>query len=80
MKTSGIVRNVDELGRVVVPKELRRRMGIENGDSVEIYGEENRIIITKYTPACLFCGGSGDTVTFRSKRICAECLEELRQV
>ena len=79
MKTSGIVRNVDDLGRVVVPKELRRRMGIENGDAVEIYGEENRIIIEKYTPACLFCGGNDGIVQFKDKRICSACIEQLRK-
>ncbi len=77
MKTTGIVRNVDELGRVVVPKELRRQMGIANGDAVEIFGEENRIVIKRYSPVCLFCGESDETVVFKDKRICRKCLVEL---
>ncbi len=79
MKSTGIVRCVDELGRIVVPKELRKKMGISNGDPVEIYSEGERIILEKYRPHCHFCGGDADTVEFRGKNICRKCISELRE-
>lgn len=80
MKSTGIVRNIDELGRVVVPKELRRKLGIANTDPVEIFCEEDKIIIKKYVPVCHFCGSSEGLVEYREKRICSECIKELSAV
>ncbi len=77
MKSTGIVRNIDELGRVVVPKELRRKLGIANTDPVEIFCEEDKIIIKKYIPVCHFCGSSEGLVEYREKRICSTCISEL---
>ena len=77
MKSTGIVRNIDELGRVVVPKELRRKLGIENTDPVEIYVEGEQIILTKYRPACHFCGSAENVIEFKSKMVCRECIDEL---
>ena len=56
MKSVGIVRKVDELGRIVIPVELRRKFGIDIKDSMEIYTEDNCIILKKYEPSCIFCG------------------------
>lgn len=78
MKNTGIVRKVDELGRVVLPKELRRVLSIGDGEPVEIYVEEDRIILRKYQPYCHFCGSSEQTVEFKGKMICAACLAELK--
>lgn len=80
MKSTGIVRNIDELGRVVVPKELRRKLGIANTDPVEIFCEEDKIIIKKYVPVCHFCGSSEGLVEYREKRICSECIKDLSAV
>ncbi len=77
MKSTGIVRNIDELGRVVVPKELRRKLGIANSDPVEIFAEGERIIIMKYHPACHFCGSIDENVDFKGKLVCKNCIEEL---
>ena len=77
MKSTGIVRNIDELGRVVVPKELRRKLGIANTDPVEFYVEEDKIILKKYLPVCHFCGSTENLADFREKKICASCIEEL---
>ncbi len=77
MKSTGIVRNIDELGRVVVPKELRRKLGIANTDPVEIFCEEDKIIIKKYVPVCHFCGSSEGLIEYREKRICSACISEL---
>ena len=78
MKYTGIVRNVDELGRIVIPKEMRKMMNIENSDPVEIYAEGNKIILTKYQPACSICSSEGETVSFKGKKICAACIAEIK--
>ncbi len=79
MKSTGIVRDVDCLGRVVLPKELRDTMNIAQKDPLEIYVEGDTIILRKYEPACLFCGNAGDVVTFKERKICRDCLAELKE-
>ena len=78
MKATGIVRKVDELGRIVLPIELRRTLGIEIRDPLEIYVDDESIMLKKYTPACILCGESGDLVEYKGKKICRKCLEELK--
>lgn len=78
MKSTGIVRKVDELGRVVIPIELRRTLNIAEKDSLEIYVDGEQIILKKYSPACLFCGQAKDVTVFKSKNICPACLDELK--
>ena len=80
MKATGIVRNVDELGRIVIPKEMRKKMDIANSDPVEIYVEGNKIILTKYQPNCSFCASEENILEFKGKKICAECLNELKNI
>ncbi len=77
MKSTGIVRRVDELGRVVIPIELRRTMGIGEKDALEIYVDGENIILKKYEPACIFCGEATNVETFQNKRICRNCIGEL---
>lgn len=77
MKSTGIVRNIDELGRVVVPKELRKKLGISNTDPVEFYVEGEKIILTKYAPVCHFCGQDVDLIEYKEKKICKACIEEI---
>lgn len=78
MKSTGIVRKVDELGRIVLPVELRRTLNIAEKDSLEIYVDDDRIILKKYEPTCIFCASSKDVITFKGKNICPNCLNELR--
>lgn len=78
MKTTGVVRKLDELGRIVVPIELRRTLGISAKDSLEILVEDDRIILKKYHPACVFCGDARDVITFKDKLVCRRCLKALR--
>ncbi len=73
MKATGMVRKVDELGRVVLPIELRRTMGIEEKDPVEIFVDGDRIILKKYEPACVFCGNASEVQHFHGKLVCREC-------
>lgn len=78
MKATGIVRKIDNLGRIVIPKELRETMNIEVKDPIEIYVDENdKIILKKYQPACIFCGNAEDTIDYKGKVICSECLEKI---
>ena len=70
MKSTGIVRKVDELGRIVLPIELRRTLGIDIKDSIEIYVDNSTIVLKKYEPTCIFCGESEDVTTYRDKNVC----------
>lgn len=77
---SGIVRRVDQLGRIVLPIELRRNLNItEEKDALEIYIDDDAIILKKYEPACIFCGNARNVFTFKGKNICPSCVEELRK-
>ena len=78
MKSTGIVRKVDELGRIVIPKELRTTLNIEEKDSLEIYVDGEHIILNKYEPACIFCANAKDVHVYKGKNICPSCLEELK--
>jgi transcriptional pleiotropic regulator of transition state genes len=77
MKSTGVVRKVDELGRIVIPIELRRTMGIEEKDALEIYVDNEKIILRKYEPACIFCGNAEEVLNYKGKNICRSCLTEL---
>lgn len=77
MKSTGIVRKVDELGRIVLPSELRKSLGIEVKDSLEIYTSGDSVILKKYLPSCVFCGAADDITTFKNKNICKNCLKQI---
>lgn len=78
MKSTGIVRKVDELGRVVLPIELRRTLDIEEKDALEIYVDGATIILKKYEPSCIFCGDAKDVNNYKGKNICPNCMKELK--
>lgn len=80
MKTTGIIRQLDTLGRIVLPIELRRTIRIGPKDMIEIFVEGSSVILRKYEPDCLFCGGSRDLTPYKDKMICTSCLKELRQL
>lgn len=77
MKSTGIVRKIDDLGRVVLPIELRRTLKIDIKDPVQIFVEGDLIILKKYEPACVFCGEANDVENFRGKNVCKSCVKEL---
>lgn len=77
MKSTGIVRKVDELGRIVLPIELRRNLGIDEKDALEIYVEGSSVILKKYQPSCVFCENASDVISYKGKNICRDCLKEL---
>ncbi len=78
MKSTGIVRKVDELGRVVIPIELRRTMNIQEKDALEIFVDGERIILKKYEPACIFCGNADNMRNIMGKNICTDCLGTIK--
>jgi transcriptional pleiotropic regulator of transition state genes len=77
LKSTGIVRKVDELGRVVIPIELRRTLGIDVKDSLEIYVDSEKIILKKYEPACLFCGNADEVKHHKGRIVCRECIGDM---
>lgn len=78
MKSTGIVRKVDELGRLVIPKEIRDGLKIGHNDPLEIYMEGDKIIVTLYQPSCIFCGSEENLVEMGEKKVCAACVEALK--
>ena len=78
MKSTGIVRKVDELGRIVLPIELRRTLDIAEKDALEIYVEGSAIVLRKYRPTCVFCDSVRDVSVFKGKNICSKCMRDLR--
>jgi transcriptional pleiotropic regulator of transition state genes len=79
MRSTGIVRKIDELGRVVIPKELRRTMDIDVGDALEVFTEGEHIVFKKYEPGCIFCGRVEGVIVHKGKNICPTCRAELRK-
>jgi transcriptional pleiotropic regulator of transition state genes len=77
MKSTGIVRQMDDLGRIVIPVELRRTLQIDRRDPLEIFVEGDKIILRKYEAACIFCGSAEDVVTFKDKTVCSHCLSQM---
>lgn len=80
MKSTGVVRKVDELGRIVLPKTLRETMNIQEKDSLEIFTDNNRIILQKYHPACEFCNNADNIIFFGEKRLCRDCIEQIKKL
>ena len=80
MKATGIVRKVDELGRIVLPVELRKNLGIESKDAVEIFVDGNTIVLKKYEPSCIFCGNADELVKIKDKNICKDCIKSLKNM
>ena len=77
MKSTGIIRKVDELGRIVLPIELRRTLDIAERDSLEIYVSDDNIVLKKFHPTCIFCGSTKSISVFKDKNVCASCSAQL---
>ena len=77
MRSTGIVRKIDELGRIVVPRELRTTLDVCPGDPIEIFVDGEQIILKKYQPSCIFCGEAKGTINYKGKNICESCMKEL---
>ncbi len=80
MKSTGIVRKVDELGRIVLPIEMRRTLDIAEKDTLEIYVEGENIILRKYQDACVFCDSVRDIISYRGRNVCPDCIGKLQEL
>ena len=80
MKATGIVRKVDELGRIVLPKELRDVLSINIKNPLEIYTDGDFILLKKYEPACVFCGNAKDVKRIHDRNVCSDCIEEFKKM
>jgi len=80
MKTTGLIRQLDSLGRIVLPIELRRTLDIHTKDMLEIYVEDGSIILRKFEPNCHFCGSNHGLVSYKDKLICKHCLKDLKML
>ena len=77
MKSTGIIRRVDELGRVVIPIEIRNQFNIIEKDPIEIYVDGSSIILKKFEPNCIFCGNNQDLLSYHDKLICTDCAKKI---
>ena len=80
MKSTGIIRKVDELGRVVIPIELRTQFHIAERDPIEIFVDGDAIVLKKYEKSCLFCGNTKKLSEYKGKLICNKCLSQLKNL
>ena len=80
MKKTGITRKVDELGRIVIPMELRNRLKIDEKDAMEVYVENNSIVLKKVENKCVFCGGKKDITFYKDIAVCQNCIKELNDI
>ena len=78
MKATGIVRKIDDLGRLVIPRELRRTLDWSVGDPMEVFVEGGNVVIKKYEPACIFCREASGVSKYKEKNICKKCMDELK--
>jgi transcriptional pleiotropic regulator of transition state genes len=79
-RSTGMTRKVDELGRMVLPSELRKRFRIHEGDHLAIHVEEERIVLTKVETGCVFCDSTDGLVNFRDKLICKDCKASIDEI
>ncbi len=79
MKSTGVVRKVDDLGRIVLPIEIRKVLDIKHKDAIEIFTDNDRIVLQKYAPSCIFCNDTEDVIYFNGKRVCTACIKQLNE-
>ena len=80
MKSTGIIRKIDALGRIVIPIELRRILQVDTGDDLEIFTETDAIVLKKFTPHCYLCGNPSNLTDFDNKRICTDCIKRIKEL
>ena len=78
-KVIGIVRKIDPLGRIVIPKEIRRLLDIDIGDQMSISAVNSEVVIKKYTKSCVFCGSEEELIEYRNMCVCKKCRESLNK-
>lgn len=79
LKNTGIKRKIDELGRIVIPIELREKLEIDVKDQIEIYVDNDKIVLKKYEPSCIFCGNTKELVNYKDKLVCTKCISKIKE-
>ena len=77
MKATGIIRQIDSVGRFVLPSEIREKFGIKTGGALEVFVDDDSIILKKYEPTCIFCGNLENIVSYNHRKVCKECIKNL---
>ena len=80
MKSLGMVRKIDELGRIVLPIEIRRTLDISAGDGIEMFSDKDTVVLKKYAPACIFCSEADGVIEYKGKKICRDCIKGIASV
>lgn len=81
MKSTGIIRGLDNMGRVVIPKEIRKFLDMTEGeDAIEIYMQDDCIVLKKHKPSCIFCGAEEDCIEFENQTVCKNCIEKMQMI
>ncbi len=80
MKSTGIVRKVDEQGRIVLPIELRRTLDLGDRNELEIYLDDDKVVLKKYEPACVFCASTFGLVSYRGRKVCMDCIQRMNDI
>ena len=81
MKATGIVRKIDDVGRIVLPMELRKVMNLRGSeDSLEIFTDDDRIILQKYKASCVFCNSLDDIIEYNGNKVCADCIKKMADI
>lgn len=80
MKSTGMVRRIDSLGRIVLPIELRRVLELDEDSSLEIFMEGNQVILKKYEPSCVFCGEAKNVASYKGRNICEKCRKAISEL
>ena len=81
MKETGIVRGLDNMGRVVIPKEIRKFLDMTEGvDEFEIYMQDDSIVLKKHKPSCIFCGAEENCIDFENQKICKDCIQKMQMI
>ena len=81
MRATGITKQIDPLGRLLIPKTIRKALKVEENDTIEFFlGDENEVMLKKYEISCTFCGAKEDLITFENKKLCASCIEKLKNL
>lgn len=78
MKSTGFIKKIDGLGRIVIPKSVRKTLGVEHYDNLQFFVEGDSVVLKKYGTSCIFCGSENDTITFHEKCVCKYCIKELK--
>ncbi len=80
MRATGVVRRVDQLGRIVLPKKLRKEFEFNEKNDIELLIDGDTIVLRKFMPSCVFCNTRDDVNVYKGRNICEKCMDELKDL